>query len=160
MRTSGFSPSFLRAGVTMTFFCEPERNTEVKEELQRGCRNGSRSSRNSSRMKVGIGSNSHDLDGDILMNSSSISMEHGCRLEKNCGSSLSIGCWAPEVSERTFSTFASKKSRKSSGVNEGEESEDFPSRQSRDDMFRHSFFGFPELLDILSSQNWHSFSSN
>ena len=148
----------------MALFCEPGRNPEVKEELQRRCRNGSRSPRNSLRRKVGIGSNSHDLDGDILMTFSNISMEHGCRLEKFCGILLINGCCAPEVSERTFSTFASRNRGNPPGANEGEESDDFPSRPSmlttQHDMLRHSFFGFPELLEILSSQNWRSFSLN
>ena len=45
----------------MALFCEPRRDPE------------------------GIGSNSHDLDSDILMTFSNISMEHGCRLENLCG---------------------------------------------------------------------------
>ena len=90
-------------------------NPEVKEELQRRCTKGSRFPMNSLRMKVGIGSNSHDLDGDNLMTFSNISMEHGRRLEKLCGTSFIRGFCAPEVSDQTFSTFASKKSRKFPG---------------------------------------------
>ena len=66
-------------------------------------------------MKVGIGSNLHDWDGDSLMTFSNISMKHSCRLEKLCGTLLIDRCCAPKVFERTSSIFASKKSRNPAG---------------------------------------------
>ena len=73
--------------------------------------NGSSSSMNSRRMKVGSGSSEQDLGGDRMRNLRTSSMEQSRNETNDASVSLvNVGGSAVDVSSRTFSTLSRKKS--------------------------------------------------